>query len=35
VGVAAKFAQPVDGELDLDQVDDEDDGPDIAPGVPC
>jgi len=34
-GVAAKFAQAVDGELDLDQDGDEDDGPDTAPRVPC
>ncbi len=31
-GVAANFAQVVDGKLDLDQGDDEDDGPDTARG---
>ena len=34
-GVAAKFAQAVDGELDLDQDDDGDDGPEPTEGVPC
>ena len=34
-GVATKFAQAVDGELDLDQDDDGDDGPEPTEGVPC
>ena len=33
-GAAARFAQAADGELALDQDDDEDDGPDAAALVP-
>jgi integrase len=34
-GVAAKFTQAVDGALDLDDEDNEDDGPDLASVMPC